>query len=133
MSIVCSAHGCSNPSSLQCGKCYSSYYCSKICQRVDWTAHKKLCKCPEIKDIDTVGALIRIAIKMNNSSSTIFNGVGDIFIKHGVKKKKCPTCNRSFIDCICTMDTGLDTGLDTGSGPMSRLLALIKNTSETGI
>jgi len=28
----------------KCGKCFTRRYCSKECQKVDWTIHKKYCK-----------------------------------------------------------------------------------------
>ncbi|KAL8618849.1 hypothetical protein ACOMHN_000856 [Nucella lapillus] len=35
---------CSKMDNLQkCGRCFGVYYCSKDCQRLDWTTHRKVC------------------------------------------------------------------------------------------
>lgn len=35
---------CSKESSLKCGACKEEWYCSKECQRSNWTFHKSVCK-----------------------------------------------------------------------------------------
>ncbi|OWK07588.1 hypothetical protein Celaphus_00008705 [Cervus elaphus hippelaphus] len=37
-------HGLSSIGSLRCSQCKQTYYCSNICQRRDWAAHKIVCK-----------------------------------------------------------------------------------------
>ncbi|KAL1639163.1 hypothetical protein SLS58_008250 [Diplodia intermedia] len=41
MASLCQA--CNNPSQETCGRCRSSRYCSKKCQKADWPTHKLLC------------------------------------------------------------------------------------------
>jgi hypothetical protein len=46
------ARQCANPACarvskdkfLKCSKCHTNYYCCETCQRLDWKAHKKICK-----------------------------------------------------------------------------------------
>ena len=35
---------CESPTTVRCGQCYSSWYCSGRCQSEDWNLHKILCK-----------------------------------------------------------------------------------------
>jgi hypothetical protein len=39
----CARPGCSNDGLNQCGACKSVEYCSRDCQKLDWTAHKAAC------------------------------------------------------------------------------------------
>lgn len=44
MPEVCSNPSCSEPGTLNCGGCKNARYCSRTCQRSQWTAHKAACK-----------------------------------------------------------------------------------------
>ncbi|KAJ6091921.1 hypothetical protein N7467_003890 [Penicillium canescens] len=40
---VCNACGKLMASPKKCGQCLSAFYCSKVCQKADWKAHKVIC------------------------------------------------------------------------------------------
>jgi len=40
---ICEAPQCSSSGTLRCTRCKTSYYCSRSCQAIHWTAHKKRC------------------------------------------------------------------------------------------
>lgn len=40
---ACSNLKCMNPARLRCGDCLACYYCSKECQSIDFSEHKKIC------------------------------------------------------------------------------------------
>ena len=38
---------CYKQTNKKCKKCFTIYYCSKVCQKKDWKQHKKICKIKE--------------------------------------------------------------------------------------
>jgi hypothetical protein len=55
---------------LCCGACQSVLYCSKVCQKEDWKAHKKICKSLNVGD----GAMqVRIPVHMKNAAEAEAN------------------------------------------------------------
>ena len=50
---------CGNPSTKQCSKCLSVYYCSRECQVKDWKSHKLSCISPLKLVDDTISISIR--------------------------------------------------------------------------
>ncbi|XP_045190229.2 N-lysine methyltransferase SMYD2-like isoform X3 [Mercenaria mercenaria] len=41
--VVCQRCSNNDANLRQCGRCYAVYYCSKLCQSVDWPHHKAIC------------------------------------------------------------------------------------------
>ena len=56
---------------LKCGNCKSIYYCSKECQKSNWTDHKKICKYES--DIITITNLFTTLIKRGVSYFKVNN------------------------------------------------------------
>lgn len=38
---------CGAPATAKCGKCQCVGYCSRVCQKIAWSTHKKTCKAPQ--------------------------------------------------------------------------------------
>lgn len=41
--VACARTNCIEPGYQKCGQCDSARYCSRVCQKADWSEHKRTC------------------------------------------------------------------------------------------
>merc|ERR1711923_644903 len=68
-----------SPAKFQCGKCHSVDYCSKQCQKKDWSRHKELCAPAVFVELDHIGRGL-VATKNIKKGELIFRAKASINI-----------------------------------------------------
>ena len=69
--MKCSKCGLEKESLKACSQCLKQGYCSKDCQKADWSSHKLVCRCFVIEDVGAKG-LGWVAVSDIKEGSRIF-------------------------------------------------------------
>lgn len=84
--IACDG-GCGTPApSKRCSRCHLVYYCSRDCQKKDWSQHKAVC------------------IDVNEMRRAVSEGVGDTFPPTQATNQNCAICLQDTMDDPIILD-----------------------------
>jgi hypothetical protein len=66
VALRCACPGCTNSAAKTCTACRAVGYCSKACQKRDWPAHKRACKCGSTS---IPGEIAKLSLSSSTSES----------------------------------------------------------------